>query len=53
MVDKRLLSVVPQAKTAIGKTVAAQLVGLIAGILFAYSLALVLCLLYTSPSPRD
>lgn len=42
MVDKRLLSVVPQAKTAIGKTVAAQLVGLIAGILFAYSLALVL-----------
>lgn len=42
MVDKRLLSVVPQAKTAIGKTVAAQFVGLIAGILFAYSLALVL-----------
>ena len=42
MVDKRILSVVPQAKTAIGKTVAAQFVGLIAGILFAYSLALVL-----------
>ena len=42
MVDKRLLAQVPHAKVAIAKTIGAKYAGLIATIMFAYSLARIL-----------